>query len=68
MVFIDWESRNKKLLKAVKEYAENNSMVYIRVEEYNKLQDDIKLLNALVTAGVENWDGYEHALEILEQD
>ena len=68
MVFIDWESRNKKILNAVKEYAENNSMVYIRVEEYNKLIKDLELLNALFEVGVGTWEGYSRAIEILEQD
>jgi hypothetical protein len=43
MVHIDWESSNKKLLNAVKEYAENNSMIYIKVEEYDKLIKDAEL-------------------------
>jgi predicted transcriptional regulator len=47
MVHIDWESSNKKLLNAVKEYAENNSMIYIKVEEYDKLIKDAELLKAL---------------------
>jgi len=68
MVFIDWESSNKKILNAVKEYAENNSMVYIRVEEYNKLIKDLELLNALFEAGVGTWEGYGRAIKILEQD
>jgi hypothetical protein len=68
MVHIDWESSNKKLLNAVKEYAENNSMIYIKVEEYDKLIKDAELLKALFEVGVGTWEGYGKAKELLEQD
>ena len=35
------------------------------VEEY---ESDSALLTALQNAGVENWDGYDFALEILESE
>jgi len=33
---------------------------------YKKLVEDSKFLEALHSAGVGNWDGYEHAQEIAE--
>lgn len=56
---------NAKLLQAVKDYAENNSMVYISVEEYNELQTDQRFLRALLSAGVDNWDGFDHAMDMM---
>lgn len=37
----------------------------ITQEEYNKLIKRIMLLNALEAAGVDNWEGYEDAIEKL---
>lgn len=41
--------------------------VEITVEEYEALLEDSKMLYALEAAGVDNWDGYSEAQEILEQ-
>ena len=40
-------------------------MVTISVEEYEKLKEDQKLLEALKWVGVDNWDGWDYAMEIL---
>ena len=40
-------------------------MVTISVEEYEKLKEDQKLLEALKWAGVDNWNGWDYAMEIL---
>lgn len=44
--------------------------VTISKAEYEELLDDQKLLNALQACGVDNWDGYGFALDMLkgEQD
>ncbi len=32
---------------------------------YEDVKDDLHLLSALFAAGVDNWDGYEHAQEMV---
>lgn len=44
------------------------STVTISTEEYDKLQEAERLLEALQQAGVDNWDGYPIAQEILEME
>ena len=43
-----------------------NSIVMITKEEYDDLKNDSIVLAALRAAGVDNWEGYEIALEELE--
>ena len=38
-------------------------MVEISKKEYEMLLDDARLLNCLRNAGVDNWDGWDFALE-----
>ena len=40
--------------------------VEITVKEYESLLEDSRFLGALIAAGVDNWEGYEHAQEDLE--
>lgn len=40
--------------------------VTITKEEYEELKSDQDFLSALRSAGVDNWDGYDYALESLE--
>jgi len=40
--------------------------VTISKEDYDMLIEASNLLRALETCGVDNWEGYEDALEILE--
>jgi len=40
--------------------------VTISKEEYGQLQSDSNLLNALISEGVEDWSGWDSALEVLE--
>lgn len=37
--------------------------INISLREYKSLLDDSEMLRALYSAGVQNWDGYEIALE-----
>ena len=41
--------------------------VTITEKEYNELCEDSQFLCALQAAGVDNWDGYSDAQEILEE-
>lgn len=41
--------------------------ITITKKEYKKLVEDSAFLDALSAAGVDNWDGYDHAQEILEE-
>ena len=38
--------------------------ITISVEDYNELVSDSNFLSALMAAGVDNWDGYDYAVEI----
>ncbi len=40
-------------------------VVEIDEEELNKLRDDQRFLNALHAAGVDSWEGYEAAQDLL---
>jgi len=41
-------------------------MVTITKKEYDKLVEDSKLLDALHSGGVDNWEWYEDAIEAVE--
>ncbi len=41
--------------------------VELQRKDYKKLLDDSRLLDALRAAGVDNWDGYDYAQELLEE-
>jgi hypothetical protein len=59
-------SKEKKAENASE--SEKMSEVTIPEKEYNDLIEDQKFLNALRAAGVDNWDGYDYAFEILEEN
>jgi len=40
----------------------------ITVEEYEELKRDQDFLNCLAAAGVDNWEGYEYAQELMDDD
>jgi hypothetical protein len=42
--------------------------VTISKDEYDRLMDSERLLDALIAAGVDNWDGYSYALELYHDD
>ena len=41
----------------------NDDMITITVAEYERLVDGVRFLECLQHAGVDNWDGYDFALE-----
>lgn len=45
----------------------NDETVTISLEEYNKLLDDALLLGCLRAAGVDNWDGWDYAIEMSQE-
>lgn len=42
--------------------------ITITKEEYDKLVDEKKFLDALRGAGVDNWDGFDYALELYNEN
>jgi hypothetical protein len=42
--------------------------VTITKKEYEELLEDQKMLNALQDAGVDNWEGYDYAMELLNEE
>ena len=40
--------------------------ITISKEEYESLLEDQKLLQCLQDAGVDNWEGYDYAMEMME--
>lgn len=42
-------------------------MITINKIEYEELLEQIRFLNCLEAAGVDNWDGYDYAQEIYEE-
>lgn len=47
---------------------EDDTEVILKLEDWQNLVQDQRLLNALQQAGVDNWDGYDFALDILDGD
>jgi hypothetical protein len=43
-----------------------DKMISITLTEYNRLVSDSDFLGALIAAGVDNWNGYDDALDILK--
>lgn len=44
-----------------------NATVTISLEEYEDLLDESALLTCLRNAGVDNWDGWDYAMEAYEE-
>jgi len=42
--------------------------ITISGEAYEELQNDQKLLDALRAAGVDNWDGWDEAIDIFNEE
>ncbi len=49
------------------EYGELPDREYVPKEKYDELKRDAEMYYALQAAGVDNWDGYGDAMEILEE-
>lgn len=45
----------------------NTNEVVLTKEEYDELIADRDFLDALRGAGVDSWEGYDYALELLEE-
>lgn len=43
-------------------------MIEIPIEEYNKLMDDSWKLTCLESAGVDNWQGFDSAMEMYQSE
>lgn len=59
-VLVAWHTGSNKMAKSQK-------MVTITEEEYDQLFEDSRFLEALRAAGVDNWNGYEVAQEMIEE-
>ncbi len=46
---------------------ERPDRVFVPKERYDKLKRDAEMYYALQEAGVDNWDGYEYAMDILDE-
>jgi hypothetical protein len=46
----------------------DKDMISITICEYNSLLEDSKWLNCLQQAGVDNWDGYEDAIDLRDAE
>lgn len=42
--------------------------ITISKEEYDSLIEDQRFLECLRNAGVDNWEGYDYAMELLDED
>ena len=42
--------------------------ITISMEEYERLVDAESTLEALICAGVDNWEGYEYATSMLDEE
>jgi len=43
-----------------------NTMVSMTKDAYDEMQEDLQVLYALQAAGVDSWDGYDFAMESIE--
>ena len=46
----------------------DEKMVTITEEEYDQLLKDSNFLNCLESCGVDNWDGYSYAREMMDEE
>ena len=48
---------------------DKDGVEYVRIpkESYLELKKNEAKLDALIAAGVDNWDGYDYAMEILDE-
>ena len=56
------------LLKLGSQWVNNmEETITISKEEYESLLEDQKLLQCLQDAGVDNWSGYDYAIEMMQK-
>lgn len=48
-------------------FALDESTICITKQEYEEMQDEILFLECLRSAGVDNWDGYDYAIDEYHQ-
>jgi hypothetical protein len=58
----DW----KEAVKQLQENPLKESKFIVDPKRYEQLIEDQKKLNALESAGVDNWEGYDEAMEFLD--
>lgn len=46
----------------------NEEMITITKEEYEDILYDVRFLQCLHTASVENWEGYDIAIDLFEEN
>ena len=46
----------------------SDEMIMLPLESYESLMKDSKKLTALEAAGVDNWEGYGEAMDILREE
>lgn len=52
----------------IKQSFMNEKTVTISKEEYESLKEDARWLQCLENAGVDNWEGYDFARELLNEE
>ena len=45
-----------------------DDQIIIKKERFKELEESEKKLNALEVAGVDNWEGYEFAIEMMNEE
>lgn len=50
------------------DYPDQTEKVILTREEYNELLRGVDFLNCLRACGVDNWDGYDYAIEMFNNE
>lgn len=62
-------AENKRLKKAIKDFGNNPAgFDWAVLDRIEKLEKRGAVLNALEAAGVNNWEGYDEAIDILKEN
>lgn len=48
--------------------ADNEELITVSKREYDALVEDANTLSCLYAAGVNNWDGYDYAMEMIQDN
>ena len=49
------------------EVVEDDTGEYVTYVDYKKLEEDARFLQCLMATGVDNWDGYDIAQEMMDE-